>query len=80
MHVAAWVDLAAYLQPFGYEAGKSEERGLSSGEDVTETEDLEWPERRHALSLMGLWLGVGSLGILNTPIKHSQLLIDESMY
>ncbi|WP_169304883.1 hypothetical protein [Halorhabdus utahensis] len=53
---------------------------MSSGEDVTETEDLEWPERRHALSLMGLWLGVGSLGILNTPIKHSQLLIDESMY
>lgn len=79
VHVAAWVDLAAYPRPFGG-SEKSGSRGLSTNEGVDETVDLEMPERRRALSLLGLGLGVGSLGILNTPIKHSQLLIDESMY
>ncbi|CCQ33126.1 dolichyl-diphosphooligosaccharide--protein glycosyltransferase [Halorhabdus tiamatea SARL4B] len=79
VHVAAWVDLAAYPRPFGG-SEESGSRGLSSDEDIEETDDLEMPERRQALSLIGLGLGVGSLGILNTPIKHSQLLIDESMY
>ncbi|WEL20555.1 STT3 domain-containing protein [Halorhabdus sp. BNX81] len=79
VHVAAWVDLGAYPRPFSG-SEESGSRGLASGEDVEETDDLEMPERRRALSLLGLGLGVGSLGILNTPIKHSQLLIDESMY
>ncbi|WP_136689053.1 LamG-like jellyroll fold domain-containing protein [Halorhabdus amylolytica] len=80
VHVAAWVDLTMYPQPFSGGSNESEKHGISTSEDADETDDLEWPERRRALSLMGFGLGVGSLGIINTPIKHSQLLIDESTY
>jgi dolichyl-diphosphooligosaccharide--protein glycosyltransferase len=80
VHVAAWVDLAAYPRPFGDESSESDNRGLSLDESVEKRDDLHWPERRRALSLLGLGLGIGSLGIINTPIKHSQVSIDESMY
>ncbi|MEF8802318.1 MAG: LamG-like jellyroll fold domain-containing protein [Halolamina sp.] len=67
VHVAAWVDLTDYPTLFG--SGSNRE---SAG--------VEWPERRAALYTAGLGLGVGSLGTAMTPIKHSQLTIDESMY
>ena len=81
VHLAAWVDLGSYPRPFENRRAESERAGFPSRDDEpSRSDDLEWPERRRALSLMGLGLGVGSLGLINTPIKHSQLLIDESMY
>jgi len=75
VHLAAWVDLSSVPTPF--EAG--EESSRVSAEDSDDGE-LEWPERRQALYAGALGLGVGSLGGLLTPIRHSQLTIDDSMY
>jgi len=75
VHLAAWVDLSSVPTPFE----GSEESSRVSSEDSDDGE-LEWPERRQALYAGALGLGVGSLGGLLTPIRHSQLTIDDSMY
>jgi dolichyl-diphosphooligosaccharide--protein glycosyltransferase len=76
VHVAAWVDMTSYPAVF-----RSESQSSRPNEDTPDgTRPLEWPERRRALSLAGLGIGVGSLGMLNTSIKHSQVSIEDSMY
>ncbi|QSG05111.1 Dolichol phosphate-mannose mannosyltransferase/LamG-like jellyroll fold domain [Halapricum desulfuricans] len=75
VHVAAWVDLTDYPTLFGADGSDPRQ---SDGE--SRPDDLEWPERREALYTAGLGLGVGSLGTAMTPIKHSQVTIDDSIY
>ena len=75
VHLAAWVDLTEYPELFG--TGKAESHKPDRDGSLA---DLEWPERREALYTAGLGLGVGSLGAVMTPIKHSQVTIDDSMY
>jgi len=79
VHLAAWVDLAAYPRPF--RSVESEQMDWSNDEDSDgEDNGLESLERREALYTAGLGLGVGSLGMVMTPIKHGQLTIDDSIY
>jgi len=81
VHLAAWVDLTPYPELFA--EGERERPGESDRRDAADTgesDGLDWPERREALYTAGLGLGVGSLGIAMTPIKHSQVTIDDSMY
>jgi len=48
--------------------------------DSSDDDELEWPERREALYTGALGLGAGTLGVLLTPIRHSQLTIDDPTY
>ncbi|WP_459191146.1 LamG-like jellyroll fold domain-containing protein [Halosimplex sp. J119] len=80
VHLAAWVDLASVPVPFvdGPTNGPSV---VGDGrDDSSSVDELAQPDRREALQLGALGLGVGSLGGLLTPIRHSQLTIDDSMY
>jgi len=78
VHVAWWVDLASVPAPFDRDGAVSSP--TSTDEAVSGAAELEWPERRNAMYTAALGLSVGSLGGLMTPIKHSQLTIDDSMY
>jgi dolichyl-diphosphooligosaccharide--protein glycosyltransferase len=82
VHLAAWVDVASVPKVFESASGPSQSSLAKSadGGRGAQEEALDWPERRDAIYLAGLGLGVGSLGLLNTPIKHSQLMIEESRY
>jgi len=75
VHLAAWVDLTSAPSPF-----KTPEESVEVSSEPSDYNRLEWPERRKALYAGALGLGVGSLGGLLTPIRHSQLTIDDSMY
>jgi dolichyl-diphosphooligosaccharide--protein glycosyltransferase len=74
VHIAAWVDLTDYPAMFAEKADRP------PVQDSTEDGDIEWPERREAMYIVGLGVGVGGLGSLLTPAKHGQLLVDDSMY
>jgi dolichyl-diphosphooligosaccharide--protein glycosyltransferase len=76
VHLAAWVDMASVPKPFKPAEKSSRVSSEGSGDD----DELEWPERRQVLYTGALGLGVGSLGGLLTPIRHSQLTVDDSMY
>ena len=87
VHLAAWVDLARYPAPFA-ETGESPSRildgGAESGEGMGPTDgDPVLPEeysRRQVLSTASLGLGVGGIGAVLTPLKHSQVTISNSLY
>jgi dolichyl-diphosphooligosaccharide--protein glycosyltransferase len=78
VHVAAWVDMTS--DPKSFQSDSTAASPRVEGEQPRGDEPLEWPERRRALSLAGLGIGVGSLGMLNTSIKHSQVSIEDSIY
>ncbi|MCU4718169.1 LamG-like jellyroll fold domain-containing protein [Halapricum hydrolyticum] len=78
VHLAAWVELTDYPELFG-----EDDSGPRESADTNESPrpaDLAWPERREALYTAGLGLGIASLGTVMTPIKHSQVTIDDSIY
>jgi dolichyl-diphosphooligosaccharide--protein glycosyltransferase len=79
VHVAAWVDITTYPHPFRSEMS-TRKTHTADTEPTTGQPELESPSRRNALYTAGLGLGVGSLGMLLTPIKHRQIATDSSMY
>lgn len=79
VHLASWVDLAR--TPKLPSTPDSTVRPMrSSDSQESELENLELPSRRDALNIAGLWLGVASFGAVLTPLKHSQVTIDDEMY
>ncbi|ELZ23696.1 Laminin G sub domain 2 [Halosimplex carlsbadense 2-9-1] len=81
VHLAAWVDLASVPTPFVDNRLADGPRVVgSSGDEFSSAGELVRPNRRQLLHLGVLGFGAGSLGGLLTPIRHSQLVIDDSMY
>mgnify|MGYP000294845842 CR=1 FL=1 len=81
VHLAGWVDLTVGPELFREtDRERSRDGKRRETDDPSELAGLAWPERREALYTAGLGLGVGSLGIAMTPIKHSQVTIGDSMY
>ncbi|SDG29394.1 LamG-like jellyroll fold domain-containing protein [Halorientalis regularis] len=71
VHLAEWVDIAEPPRPFAYKKAVG-------------SEDLSWRPTRQSknivLALVMLFLLVGGIGIIQTPIKTQQLAIDGESY
>jgi dolichyl-diphosphooligosaccharide--protein glycosyltransferase len=71
VHIAQWVDIAAPPLPF---------RDERSFRDQTDDCRLPQPTRQQLGAVIVLFLLIGSLGIIQVPIKTSQLTIDKEQY
>ncbi|AQL43338.1 hypothetical protein BV210_11840 [Halorientalis sp. IM1011] len=76
--LAHWVDLAAIPRPFAAETATPGPRGDETTDGGTRT--LRLPTAREAGLLLALFLLVGGVGVLQTPIKTSQLTIEDGAY
>ncbi|WP_224333831.1 LamG-like jellyroll fold domain-containing protein [Haloprofundus halobius] len=75
VHLAAKIDAVRTPKPFA-----EVESGRRGRERANETVGLERPERREAMSLVGLGLLAGSLSFVQVPVKTGQLLVSDGMY
>ncbi|PSP77013.1 hypothetical protein BRC81_11785 [Halobacteriales archaeon QS_1_68_20] len=74
VHLASWVELARTPAPFRSSGpGPADPAEPSDG-------DLVVPERRAAIHVAGLWLGVGSLGGAMSAVKHTQVTTEGDAY
>ncbi|MFB6179900.1 MAG: STT3 domain-containing protein [Halorientalis sp.] len=73
--LAHWVDLTDTPLPFETPASARPRLG-DGGDDRDSTSTLELPSGRDALLLLALFLLVGGVGIVQTPVKTNQLTID----
>lgn len=81
VHAAAWIDLTAAPSDLDRGGGvdgsdRDPTNRNPSGTDGT-SPDLG---RRNTLHLAGSFLGAGSLGLINTPLKHDMVRVGESSY
>ncbi|WP_224448681.1 LamG-like jellyroll fold domain-containing protein [Haloprofundus salilacus] len=75
VHLAAKIDAVRMPKPFA-----ESESGRRAREPVNEAIGLERPERREAMSLMGLGLFAGSFSFVQIPVKTGQLLVPDGVY
>ncbi|WP_336001818.1 STT3 domain-containing protein [Halorientalis halophila] len=77
--MAHWVDLASVPRPFADEKPDPRAtRGAEAADGSLET--LRVPTAREAGLLLALFLLVGGVGVLQTPIKTSQITITDGTY
>ncbi|WP_117594496.1 LamG-like jellyroll fold domain-containing protein [Haloprofundus halophilus] len=75
IHLAAKIDAVRMPKPFA-----EVESGRHGREKANETVRLERPERREAMSLLGLGLFAGSFSFVQIPVKTGQLLVSDGLY
>ncbi|WP_168191185.1 LamG-like jellyroll fold domain-containing protein [Haloprofundus sp. MHR1] len=75
VHLAAKIDAVRMPKPFA-----EVESGRRGREKAEETMGLERPERREAMSLLGLGLFAGSFSFVQIPVKTGQLLVSDGLY
>ncbi|KTG09033.1 hypothetical protein AUR64_14620 [Haloprofundus marisrubri] len=75
VHLAAKIDAMRMPKPFA-----EVESGRRGREAMGETVGLERPERREAMSLLGLGLFAGSFSFVQVPVKTGQLLVPDGLY
>jgi dolichyl-diphosphooligosaccharide--protein glycosyltransferase len=82
VHLAERVDLAAVPRPFGGEGDASGRARPSDGGQRTDggPATFEVPTPRAAGALFALFLLVGGLSVVQTPVKISQIAIEEDTY
>ncbi|WP_224268033.1 LamG-like jellyroll fold domain-containing protein [Haloprofundus salinisoli] len=75
VHLAAKIDAIRMPKPFA-----KAESGRRGRERANETVGLKRPERREAMSLLGLGLFAGSFSFVQIPVKTGQLLVSDGLY
>ena len=78
--LAHWVDLAAVPRPFADDTGASRTAPRDDDGPTDGSTTLRLPTVREAGLLVALFLLVGGVGVLQTPIKTSQITIEDGAY
>ncbi|MFB6141784.1 MAG: STT3 domain-containing protein [Halorientalis sp.] len=73
-HVAAWVDVVADPSPF---SGATAGGRTAAAPGIP---DVRWPDRAQVAHLAVLAILLGGLGLVQIPVKTSQITIPESTY